>query len=147
MEAANRGAYDAGAESVGLNIKFDHQVRVNPYVKSSIGFFFPFVRKLIITAPSLAFVVFPGGFGTLHQLFELLTLMQTGKIGRTPLILFDKEYWKPLDDFIKNNLAERYKTINAKDAKLYSIVDKIEDIVNIIKTVPRDFKAGNRKYV
>lgn len=140
MEAANHGASDAGAESVGLNIAFDHTVRVNRYVKKSIGFYFPFVRKLIITAPSLAFVAFPGGFGTLHQVFEVLTLMQTGKMGRMPIILYGKKFWGPLDNFIKNDLARRFKTIEPADAKLYQIVDKIEDAVKIIKTVPRNIK-------
>jgi uncharacterized protein (TIGR00730 family) len=140
MEAANKGAYDADTESAGLNIKFDHTVRVNQYVKSSIGFFFPFVRKLIITAPSLAFVVFPGSYGTLHQLFELLTLMQTGKMGRMPVILFGKKYWTPLDNFIKNDLARRFKTIEPADAKLYKIVDKVDEAIKIIRQVPRNLK-------
>jgi len=140
MEAANHGAYDAGANSVGLNISFDHEIRTNPYVKSAVSFYFPFIRKLIITAPSLAFVIFPGGFGTLHQLFELLTLTQTGKIGRMPLILFGKNFWNPLDDFIKNMLAKKFKTIDIKDAKLYTIVDKVDEAVKIIKTVPRSLK-------
>ncbi len=140
MEAANHGAYDAGAESAGLNISFDHAVRVNKYVKKSIGFYFPFVRKLILTAPSLAFVAFPGGFGTLHQLFEVLTLMQTGKMGRMPMILVGKKFWEPLDNFIKNILAKKFGTINPADAKLYQIVDKVDEAVKIIKTIPRDMK-------
>ncbi len=140
MEAANRGAYDAGAESVGLNISFDHSVRVNKYVKKSIGFYFPFVRKLILTAPSLAFVAFPGGFGTLHQVFEILTLMQTGKMGRMPMILVGKKFWGPLDNFIKNILDKKFNTINPADAKLYQIVDKVPDAVKIIQQVPRDLK-------
>jgi len=140
MEAANHGAFDAGANSAGLNIAFDHQVRTNQYVKSSVSFFFPFIRKLIITAPSLAFVVFPGGYGTLHQLFEVLTLMQTGKMGRMPMILVGKKFWEPLDNFIKSILAKKFGTINPQDAKLYQIVDKAEDAIKIIKTVPRDIK-------
>ena len=140
MEAANRGAYEAGAESAGLNMSFNHAVRVNKYVKKSIGFYFPFVRKLILTAPSLAFVAFPGGFGTLHQVFEVLTLMQTGKMGRMPMILVGKKFWAPLDNFIKNILAKKFKTINPADSKLYQIVDKVPDAVKIIKTIPRDMK-------
>jgi hypothetical protein len=140
MEAANKGAYDAGGESIGLNLRFNHQVRMNSFVKDSIGFYFPFVRKLIITAPSLAFVIFPGSYGTLHQLFELLTLMQTGKMGRMPVILFGKKYWQPLDEFLKKSLAQKFKTIDPHDTKLYQIVDKVEDAYKIIKTVPKNFK-------
>ncbi|MBU1179443.1 TIGR00730 family Rossman fold protein [Patescibacteria group bacterium] len=140
MEAANHGAYDAGVESIGMNMKFDHQIRTNQYVTSSASFFFPFTRKLILTAPSLGFIIFPGGYGTLHQLFEILTLMQTGKIGRMPVILFGKKFWKPLDEFIENLLAKKFKTINPADRDLYKIVDKIEDAVRIIKQVPRNLK-------
>lgn len=140
MEAANHGAYDAGAESVGINIKFDHQIRVNKYVTSAISFFFPFTRKLIITAPSLAFVVFPGGYGTLHQAFEILTLMQTGKIGRIPIILMGKKFWAPMDKFLNGTLAKKFKTIDAKSTALYNIVDTVQDALAIIKQVPRNLK-------
>ena len=140
MEAANHGAYDAGAESVGMNIKFDHTIRTNQYVTSAVSFFFPYTRKLILTAPSLGFIVFPGGYGTLHQVFEILTLMQTGKIGRIPVILFGKKFWKPLDDFIKNILVTKFKTINPEDRELYQIVDKVDDAVKIIRQVPRNLK-------
>ena len=77
----------------------------------------------------------------MHQLFELLTLMQTGKMGRMPLILFGKSFWKPLDDFIKNELAKKFKTIDIKDIGLYTIVDKVDEAIKIIKTVPRSFKS------
>lgn len=140
MEAANRGAYDAGVESFGVNIKFDHHIRNNKYVTSAASFFFPFTRKLILTAPSLGFIIFPGGYGTLHQLFEILTLMQTGKIGKMPVVLFGKKFWQPLDDFIKNTLYKKFKTINPADHELYIIVDKIDDAVKIIRQVPKGIK-------
>jgi len=140
MEAANHGAYDAGTKSVGMNIKFDHTIRTNKYVTDAASFFFPFTRKLVLTAPSLGFVIFPGGYGTMHQLFEILTLMETGKMGKIPIVLFGKKFWKPLDDFITNILAKKFKTINSADQDLYKIVDKIEDAVRIIKQVPRNLK-------
>ncbi|MFH1193479.1 MAG: TIGR00730 family Rossman fold protein [bacterium] len=140
MEAANRGADDAGTQSVGFAIKYEEQAQLNKYVKDGLSFYFPFTRKLILTAPSLAFVAFPGGFGTLHQVFEVLTLMQTGKMGRMPLVLFGKKFWSPLDEFIRRELAVKFKTIEPQDAKLYHIVDKIEDAIKIIKQVPRNIK-------
>ena len=84
MEAANKGAFDNGGESVGINMSLEKGERRNNFLTKSIGFFFPFVRKLIITAPSKAFVFFPGGFGTLHQLFEILTLQETKKFRLFP---------------------------------------------------------------
>ena len=140
MEAANHGAYDAGAESVGMNMKFDHQIRTNQYVTSSASFFFPFTRKLILTAPSLGFIIFPGGYGTMHQLFEILTLMQTGKIGKMPIILFGKKFWEPLDKFVKETLIKKFKTINPADRELYKIVDKADDAIRIIRRAPRNLK-------
>lgn len=129
MEAANKGATESNTSSVGIEMKVDHEVRHNPYVKTSISFSFPFTRKLIITMPSLAFIFFPGGYGTLHQLFEVLTLMQTGKIGQMKVILYGKKFWAPLDAFIKNYLSQKYQTISPKDISLYQIVDSVDEAV------------------
>jgi len=137
MEAANKGAYEAGAESVGLDIRFDREERHNAFVKKTLGFFFPFTRKLIITAPSRAFIIFPGGLGTLHQFFELLTLVQTGKLGKMPLILFGKKFWTPLDNFIRVVMLKKFKAISEKDIKLYQIVDTKEEAMKIIREQPR----------
>ncbi|MEK7211082.1 MAG: LOG family protein, partial [Patescibacteria group bacterium] len=137
MEAANKGAFEAGAESVGLDMRVDHSERHNKYVRKSMGFFFPFTRKLIISAPSLAFVVFPGGFGTMHQLFELLTLVQTGKMGKIPVILFGKKFWAPLDKFIREVMYKKFKAISEKDLDLYQIVDTVDEARKIIKDRPR----------
>lgn len=140
MEAANKGAFSVGARSIGLNMSFDHQVRTNPYVKESMSFFFPFTRKLILTAPSNAFVCFPGGFGTMHQTFELLVLMQTGKMGRIPVILFGKDFWGPMDKFIKQVVSKKYNAIEPGDTKLYQIVDTVEEAMRIIKKIPKTKK-------
>ena len=137
MEAANKGAHSVGAESVGINISFDSKVRANPYVTKSMSFFFPFTRKLIITAPSLAFVVFPGGFGTMHQTIELLVLMQTKKIGQMPVILYGREFWEPFTDFLDKIIWKKYGAIEKEDLNLYQIVDSVDEVLKIIKKIPR----------
>ena len=140
MEAANKGAFESGGQSLGVDMKYGHKERVNPYVGKSIGFQFPFVRKLIITAPSKAFVFFPGGFGTMHQFFEVLTLMQTKKMEKVPVILYNHKFWEPLHAFIKKTMVHDEETIGDEDDELYQIVDSVDAIVKIIrdrkKTVP-----------
>jgi uncharacterized protein (TIGR00730 family) len=137
MEAANKGAFDTKAMSISLGIRFDHEVRINPYVNKAINFFFPFIRKLIVTAPSQAFVIFPGGLGTLHQTFELLTLVQTKKTGKMPIILVGSEYWGQLDKFIRGFLDKKFKTISTEDVRCYQIIDDIDEVCGIIKKSPR----------
>jgi len=137
MEAANKGACEAHAESVSLGIQFDHNFRANAYVEKSLNFFFPFVRKLIVTAPSQAFVIFPGGLGTFHQAAELLTLVQTKKTAKMPLIFVDSDFWKDFDKFVRVSLAGKYKTISKEDVKYYQIVDTVDEALAIIKKAPR----------
>lgn len=132
MEAVNKGAFESGGESVGINMRYGFNERINPYVKKSIGFQFPFTRKLIITTPSKAFVFFPGGFGTLHQLFEILTLIQTKKTKKIPIILYNHDYWEPLHKFIKSIMVHKLETINDEDDELYQIVDDVDTIMKII---------------
>ncbi|OGH91018.1 MAG: Rossman fold protein, TIGR00730 family [Candidatus Magasanikbacteria bacterium RIFOXYC2_FULL_39_8] len=133
MEAANKGAFENGGDSIGVNMKFGSRERVNPYVKRAIGFQFPFTRKLILTAPSKAFVFFPGGFGTLHQLFEVLTLIQTKKMQKVPIILYGHDFWEPLHGFIKKIFVHNFETINDEDDELYEIVDDVSTAMDIIK--------------
>ncbi len=133
MEAANKGAFESGGQSLGIDMKYGYKERVNPYVGKSIGFQFPFVRKLIITAPSKAFVFFPGGFGTMHQFFEVLTLMQTKKMEKVPVILYNHKFWEPLHSFIKKTMVHDEETIGDEDDELYQIVDSVDAIVKIIK--------------
>lgn len=132
MEAANKGAFERGGESIGINMRVKGVERRNNYMTRTIGFTFPFVRKLIITAPSNGFTFFPGGFGTLHQLFELLTLVETGKIEHMPLCLYNREFWQPLMDFI-NVMYEDFKTIGKSDRELCHIADSVADIINCAK--------------
>ncbi len=132
MEAANKGCFERGGQSIGINMRFGSRERINPYVKRSIGFQFPFTRKLIITAPAKAFVFFPGGFGTLHQLFEILTLMETKKMERVPVILVGHDFWEPLHTFIKESLVHKYETISDEDDESYQIVDTVDAAMDII---------------
>lgn len=137
MEAANKGAMEAGADSIGLLVRFNHEFRKNDYLTKSVAFSFPFTRKLVITAPSLGFVVFPGGYGTLHQVFELLVLMQTKKMAQMPLVLFGHDFWQPLASFMKKYLFEKYRTIERKNLNLFHIVDNVNEAFEIIKKFKR----------
>lgn len=132
MEAANKGAKEAGAPSIGFSMRFEDFVRSNPFLTKSLNFNFPFVRKLILTIPSQAFVFFPGGFGTLHQLFEVLTLMKTKKMQKMTVILFGKQFWQPLDKYIVEILLKKYQTIAKEYANLYHIIDNVEEAVKLI---------------
>lgn len=134
-EAANKGAYETGGRSVGIGMRVGATTEVNAYMDKSIQFQFPFTRKLMITAPTKAFVFFPGGFGTLHQLFEILTLIQTKKIKKRPVVLFDHAYWEPLHAFIKEVLVHRVGTIDDRDDELYQIVDDPASAMRLIENI------------
>lgn len=133
MEAANKGAQKSNGKSVGLNIKLPFEQAPNPYIDSdkSITFDYFFVRKLMFIKYAQGFVVLPGGFGTMDELFESLTLIQTRKIGRFPIILVGKSYWSGLLTWIKEVLVTE-KYINAEDLNLFSIVDSAEEAVEAI---------------
>lgn len=132
-EAANKGAFEAGGNSIGIGVNIKGRQEVNHFLTKSILFDFPFTRKLIVSAPTKAYVFFPGGLGSMHQLFEILTLMQTKKIPKLPVIMFDSKFWEPLDNFVKDILVKKFDTILPEDAKLYEMVDSIDDIISIIE--------------
>lgn len=133
MEAGNRGAVEAGGESVGINIKLPYEQRINDYVRKSTAFHYFFVRKVALAYSAQAYVYFPGGYGTLDEFFELLTLVQTHKLAeQVPLILVGRDYWAPLDGFIQNKILAE-KNIDPEDAKLYSIVDTAEEAMAIVR--------------
>ncbi|MFH1536845.1 MAG: TIGR00730 family Rossman fold protein [Patescibacteria group bacterium] len=134
MEAANKGAYEAGGESLGLNIKLPMEQRVNPYVRHSIGFHFFFTRKVMLTSPAKAFFAFPGGFGSMDEVFEIMTLMQTGKINPVPVILVGKRFWGSLDHFIVEHMLKEKETISKSDTKIYKIVDTAEEAMKALKS-------------
>ncbi|WP_165221312.1 TIGR00730 family Rossman fold protein [Aquisphaera insulae] len=126
MEAANRGAQEAGGYSIGCNIELPFEQYSNPYLDLSVNFRYFFVRKTMFVKFSEGFVIFPGGFGTLDELFESLTLVQTRKISRFPIILYDKAYWKGLMDWIVSTLLER-KAISPEDLNLLVLTDSLEE--------------------
>ena len=132
MEAANKGAFEHGGVSVGINMRYEGKERVNNYITKSIGFVFPFIRKLIITAPSNAFVFFPGGFGTLHQLFELLTLIETKKLEKIPIILYGRDFWQPLLEFV-HDLYAKFRTIDLIDESYLIVVDEPSEVMQYLK--------------
>ena len=134
MEAGNKGARRGAGTSVGLNIELPFEQSGNPYIDpdKSIDFDYFFVRKVMFVKYSQGFVVMPGGFGTLDEVFEALTLIQTGKIGRFPIILYGKDYWGGLIDWIKDTLVKKYHTIHEEDLMLFRLVDSPEEAVEHI---------------
>ncbi len=133
MEAANRGASDAQGESIGLNIELSSGQRINPYVKKSESFHYFFIRKVMLSFSSEVYVYFPGGFGTMDEFFELITLIQTEKISNVPIVLFGKDYWEPFLSLIEKHLYEKYQTIDKKDMEIYKLVDSVDEAVEYIK--------------
>jgi uncharacterized protein (TIGR00730 family) len=134
MEAANRGAQEAGGLSIGCNIELPFEQRMNEYVDLGVDFRYFFVRKTMFVKYAEGFVVFPGGFGTLDELFESLTLTQTGKIQHFPVVLFGSDYWKGLLDWLRGRLLEEGK-INAADLELFVTMDDPTSIVPYIREV------------
>ncbi|REE00484.1 LOG family protein [Marinoscillum furvescens] len=134
MEAGNKGAHDQGGKSVGLNIDLPFEQFDNIYIDRDklINFDYFFVRKVMFVKYSQGFIVMPGGFGTLDELFEALTLIQTKKIGRFPIVLVGREYWGGLIDWIEGTLLTAANNINKEDLELYSLVDTAEEAVAVI---------------
>lgn len=131
MEAANKGAREAGTTSIGLNIELPFEQHINPYVDISMEFRYFFARKTMLVKYSQAIIVLPGGFGTMDELFESLTLIQTGKIHNYPVVLFDSDYWSGLIDWLKKTMALRGK-IAAPDLDLIYLTDSPEDVSRYI---------------
>ncbi|MCW5766368.1 MAG: TIGR00730 family Rossman fold protein [Phycisphaeraceae bacterium] len=132
MEAANRGAKEAGGRSVGCNIELPHEQKPNDYLDRWVEFRYFFVRKVMLVKYSYAFVVLPGGFGTLDELFEAVTLIQTGKIRNFPVVLMGRDYWSPLLDFVRNGLLAA-GTISPDDVRLLPLTDSPDEVVSIIE--------------
>ena len=134
MEAANKGAHFAGGKSVGLNIKLPFEQKANPFIdpENLIEFDFFFVRKVIFMKYAQGYIVLPGGFGTLDELFEAMTLIQTAKLVHFPIIMVDKEYWTGLLDWIKARLLEE-ENISDEDLSIFHLVDTAEEAVLVIE--------------
>lgn len=142
MEAANRGAREAGGPSIGCNILLPREQQPNPYVDRQITFRYFFVRKVMLVKYSYAFVVMPGGFGTMDELFESLTLIQTRKIVEFPVILLGREYWTPIFEFCQKMVQE--KTIGPEDLNLLFCTDSVEEAAGYIHTYAVE-RLGLRK--
>ena len=138
MEGANRGAKKGKARSVGLNIEIPAEQHPNKYQDVSLSFRYFFIRKLMFIKYAMAYIIFPGGFGTMDEFFEALTLAQTKKIGTFPIILYGSKYWKGLIDWMKNTLVPN-GTIAREDFSLFSIVDSAEEIRFLINEHYRVF--------
>ena len=134
MEAGNKGAHLGGGTSVGLNIELPFEQHDNPYIDhdKSLDFDYFFVRKVMFVKYSQGFVVMPGGFGTLDELFEAMTLIQTHKIGKFPIILVGSDFWKGLLQWIKTTLLEANNNISEKDLDLIHLVDSSEEVIKIL---------------
>jgi uncharacterized protein (TIGR00730 family) len=134
MEAGNKGAFEAGGKSVGLNIELPFEQFNNPYLDRDkiINFDYFFVRKVMFVKYAQGFIAMPGGFGTLDELFEALTLIQTHKVARFPVVLVGSEFWGGLLGWIKQVMLERENNINAADLELFKLVDTADDAVNYI---------------
>lgn len=144
MEAANRGAYESGGNSVGCNIKLPFEQKANPYVQTSLTFDHFFVRKTMLIKYSFAFIILPGGFGTMDEFFETLTLVQTKMLTQFPIVLFGMEYFRELWVFIQNMSAEG--TISKEDLSLVLLTDNLEEAMDHIRTyISKNYKLRPRK--
>jgi uncharacterized protein (TIGR00730 family) len=143
MEAANKGAFEGGGKSVGLNIDLPMEQFHNPYIDSDklITFQYFFVRKVMFIKYAQAFVMMPGGFGTMDEAFECLTLVQTLKIDKIPIVLFGTEFWNDLVVWLEKVMLEKYNHINKEDLQLFKITDSIDETIQII----RDFYKDERQ--
>lgn len=145
MEAANKGAKDAGGRSVGCNIELPFEQDPNPYMDKWVTFKYFFVRKTILMKYSYAFIVMPGGAGTMDELFEALTLIQTKKISDFPVVIIGKEYWKNLIELLDDFVVQ--KTISAEDLKLFIVTDSVDEAIDHIqKNAVDKYKLVKRAY-
>lgn len=144
MEASNVGAFKVGGKSVGLNIQLPFEQKLNPYTTESLNFDFFFSRKVMLTFASEVYVYFPGGFGTLDEFFEIITLIQTKKIERIPIVLYGKDYWEPLIRFFEQSLLKQFKTISPEDLELFHVVDSVDEAYKLITKEVKKTKNVNQ---
>ena len=144
MEAANRGAFENGGTSVGCNIQLPFEQKENPYMHKSITFEHFFVRKVLLAKYSYAFIIMPGGFGTMDEFFETLTLVQTKTVTQFPIVVFGKEYYKELWDYMEH-MAEK-GTVSLEDLKLVLLTDSIDEAMEHIKTyLKKNYQVKHRR--
>jgi hypothetical protein len=140
MEAANKGAQQGNGPSVGLNIDLPFEQNHNPHIdqEHNLEFNYFFVRKVVFVKYSQAFVIMPGGFGTLDEFFEAMTLIQTKKIRRRPIVLFGSEYWNGMLEWVENTMLTKEQNISAGDLELFKVVDDVESAVSYIESFFED---------
>jgi len=134
MEASNVGAFKVGGKSVGLNITLPFEQKLNPYTNRSLNFDFFFSRKVMLAFAAEVYVYFPGGFGTLDEFFEIVTLIQTKKIEPIPVVLYGKEFWEPFIKLFKEDLLDKYQTISPEDMDIFHVVDSVDEAMKYITT-------------
>jgi uncharacterized protein (TIGR00730 family) len=144
MEAGNKGAAQANGNSIGLNIDLPYEQKPNPFVKHLIAFHYFFCRKVMFVKYAKAFVIFPGGFGTLDEFFESVTLIQTERMGKFPVVLFGNEFWGGLMDWLKTAVLKE-KNINPNDLDIFQVVDTPEDVIKAIKNFYKNEKRNAKK--
>lgn len=144
MEAANRGAYEAGGKSVGLNISLPMEQDPNPYQTHELAFRYFFVRKVMFIKYACGFIIFPGGYGTMDEFFEALTLIQTAKVDPFPVVCVGHDYWDGLVDWMKATLLDKYETISPRDTDLLYVTDSVEEAVERMVSC-FDINAWKRK--
>jgi hypothetical protein len=132
MEAANKGAAEAGGQSVGMNIKLPFEQKPNPYANLQLDYKYFFIRKVMFVKYAVAYVIMPGGYGTMDELFEALTLIQTKRVRSFPLILMGREYWQGLLDWLKNSMQQKSMILPC-DIEMIQIIDDPEEVVKHIK--------------
>jgi len=136
MEAANKGAFEAGAMSIGLNIELPFEQRENPYVKRGRGFHYFFTRKVMLAASSQAYIFYPGGIGTLNECFEILEMIQTKKMQSIPVVLVGKEYWGGLVQWMRAEILVKHEMIDEADLQLFQLVDTAEEAFDLVSDTP-----------
>ncbi len=146
MEAANKGAYKAGGKSIGLNISLPMEQQANPYLSGdySLDFRYFFVRKVMFVKYACGFIIFPGGFGTMDEFFESMTLIQTGKIDPFPVVCIGHDYWDGLVGWLKKTMLGKYGSISPQDMDLFSVTDSIEEAIRIVSVCHERKKSLQR---
>lgn len=136
MQAGNHGTHDARGTAIGFGIELPHEQNLNTYVTHGINFEYFFTRKLAMNFTGKAYVCFPGGFGTMDEFFQILTLVQTGKIQRVPIVLFGSDFWRPIQEYSETVLRDQFATISPEDMDLFMVTDSIDETIEIVDAAP-----------
>jgi uncharacterized protein (TIGR00730 family) len=136
MEASSKGAAEGGGIAIGLRINLLRERTANPYTADGVDFTYFFTRKTMMAFAAEAYVFFPGGYGTFDELFNIMTLIQTDKVPRVPIILFESSFWNPLKEFIAKNMLGAERTIDQLDMGLFEITDSIDRVIEIVRKAP-----------